>query len=247
MAPRASGRPHFAERFAQALLCERATPTAMPAAHARSCGWFSQSNHPDYRRVRPEALETAVADDGEAADEDGKKSAKATKTPSKEIKIDQIRALADFMNISTHRQRPARGLAVSGRGAERAGRQCAAEDAGRAAAGHGVPAGDAQSRTACCRPSCRAAASSRCACRRSEEALSWLQQQGVADADAWLAEQGGAPLAALAQAGAGRSRDARRLAAAAGASQRRRRAENRGTAAEDPAGGSGRLAAALAV
>ena len=32
------------------------------------------------------------------------------------------------------------------------------------------------------------------------EALAWLQAQGVKDADVWLAEQGGAPLAALEQA-----------------------------------------------
>jgi DNA polymerase-3 subunit delta' len=31
------------------------------------------------------------------------------------------------------------------------------------------------------------------------EALAWLQEQGVQDADSWLREQGGAPLAALAQ------------------------------------------------
>jgi DNA polymerase-3 subunit delta' len=35
------------------------------------------------------------------------------------------------------------------------------------------------------------------------EALAWLQAQGVQDADGWLREQGGAPLAALAQAETG--------------------------------------------
>jgi DNA polymerase-3 subunit delta' len=36
-----------------------------------------------------------------------------------------------------------------------------------------------------------------------EEAVAWLAQQGVNDADIWLAEQGGAPLAAQALAQAG--------------------------------------------
>jgi len=40
-----------------------------------------------------------------------------------------------------------------------------------------------------------------------EEALSWLKAQGVADADSWLSEQGGAPLAALAQAETGNRDD----------------------------------------
>ena len=39
------------------------------------------------------------------------------------------------------------------------------------------------------------------------QALAWLQAQGVADAESWLAEQGGAPLAALVEAESG-SREA---------------------------------------
>jgi DNA polymerase-3 subunit delta' len=39
------------------------------------------------------------------------------------------------------------------------------------------------------------------------EALAWLKAQGVADADSWLREQGGAPLAALEQAEAGSRED----------------------------------------
>jgi DNA polymerase-3 subunit delta' len=35
------------------------------------------------------------------------------------------------------------------------------------------------------------------------QALAWLQAQGVNDADSWLREQGGAPLAAMAQAETG--------------------------------------------
>jgi DNA polymerase-3 subunit delta' len=35
------------------------------------------------------------------------------------------------------------------------------------------------------------------------QALAWLKEQGVPDADGWLREQGGAPLAALAQAETG--------------------------------------------
>ena len=96
------GKADFIEHFAQALLCEDVRADGHACGARASCGWFSQGNHPDCRRVRPEALEDEVADDGEEG-EGAKKSAK-TKTPSKDIKIEQIRNLADFMNISTHRQ-----------------------------------------------------------------------------------------------------------------------------------------------
>jgi DNA polymerase-3 subunit delta' len=95
------GKADFLEAFAQALLCENVRPDGHACGQCASCGWFVQHNHPDYRRVRPEALEDEpVADGEEGGDADKKKS----RTPSREIKIEQIRSLADFMNISTHRQ-----------------------------------------------------------------------------------------------------------------------------------------------
>jgi DNA polymerase-3 subunit delta' len=39
------------------------------------------------------------------------------------------------------------------------------------------------------------------------EALAWLKEQGVPDADSWLREQGGAPLAAMEQAESGSRED----------------------------------------
>lgn len=100
--PQGVGKVRFAECLAQSLLCESPLPDRQPCGTCASCTWFVQYNHPDYRRVRPEALEEAG--EGGETDDEGKKSAKGSKTPSREIRIDQIRALADFMNISTHRQ-----------------------------------------------------------------------------------------------------------------------------------------------
>src|SRR3954468_14410877 len=92
-----TGKSDFIETFAQSLLCEDVKPDGFACGVCASCGWFSQHNHPDYRRVRPEALEDEPGSDEEegAADAEGGKKAKAAKTPSKEIKIEQIRALAD--------------------------------------------------------------------------------------------------------------------------------------------------------
>ena len=93
------GKADFIEQFAQALLCENARPDGHACGECPSCGWFLQHSHPDYRRVRPEVMED---EPGEGEEGEDKKAAK--KAPSKEIKIEQIRALSDFMNISTHRQ-----------------------------------------------------------------------------------------------------------------------------------------------
>lgn len=200
-----TGKTRFVEAFAKSLLCEAPTPEAHACGACASCNWFVQSNHPDYRRVRPEALEDELADDDSGAGEE-KKSAKASKAPSKEIKIDQIRALADFMNVSTHRS----GLRVV--------MLYPAEALNTAAANallktlEEPPPGtmflllsnrlDRLLPTILSR--CRKFALS---APQHDQALAWLQQQGVKDADAWLAEQGGAPLAAL-EAAQGEGREA---------------------------------------
>src|SRR3982074_1577587 len=103
--PEGIGKTLFAERFAQSLLCDAPADNGQACGQCASCGWFAQYSHPDFRRVRPEILEEdegAEGDDDTESDEP-KKSAKSAKAPSKEIKIDQIRGLADFMNVSTHR------------------------------------------------------------------------------------------------------------------------------------------------
>jgi DNA polymerase-3 subunit delta' len=197
------GKADFIECFAQSLLCENVKADGFACGACASCGWFSQQNHPDYRRVRPEALEDEPPADGEeSADADTGKKAKSTKAPSKEIKIEQIRALADFMNISTHRQ----GLRVV---------------VLYPAEALNTPASNALLKTLEEPPPGtvfllasnsldRLLPTILSRCRKfvlplpgNEEALSWLKGQGLADADSWLREQGGAPLAALAQSETG--------------------------------------------
>lgn len=200
--PEGIGKTVFAERFAQSLLCQNRLPDGHACGQCDSCGWFAQYSHPDYRRVRPEALDEDGGDaEGEAAE--GKKSGKAAKTPSREIKIDQIRALADFMNISTHRQ----GMRVV--------LLYPAEALNTAAANallktlEEPPPSTMFLLVSNSLDRLLPTILSRCrkfslAMPLQEEALTWLREQGVADADAWLAEQGGAPLTAqaLAQTGA---------------------------------------------
>ena len=195
------GKADFLEAFAQALLCENVQADGHACGVCASCGWFAQHNHPDYRRVRPEALEDEPGADGD--DEDGnKKSSAKTKTPSKDIKIEQIRALADFMNISTHRQ----GLRVV---------------VLYPAEALNTPASNALLKTLEEPPPGtvfllasnsldRLLPTILSRCRKfalplppHAQALAWLKEQGVPDADGWLREQGGAPLAALASSALG--------------------------------------------
>jgi DNA polymerase-3 subunit delta' len=195
------GKADFMEAFAQALLCENVQPDGQACGACASCGWFVQHNHPDYRRVRPEALEDEPAGEAEEG-ADGDKKSKSAKAPSKEIKIEQIRSLADFMNISTHRQ----GLRVV---------------LLYPAEALNMPASNALLKTLEEPPPGtvfllatnsldRLLPTILSRCRKftlpmpdHAQALAWLQAQGVADADSWLREQGGAPLAALAQAESG--------------------------------------------
>ncbi|NYE60199.1 DNA polymerase-3 subunit delta' [Duganella sp. 1224] len=199
------GKADFIEQFAQGLLCEDVRPDGHACGACASCGWFSQQNHPDYRRIRPEAMEDEPAAEGEEGEGEVKKAAKS-KTPSKEIKIEQIRSLADFMNISTHRQ----GLRVV---------------VLYPAEALNMPASNALLKTLEEPPPGtvfllasnsldRLLPTILSRCRKfalpmpnHAEALAWLKAQGVADADSWLREQGGAPLAALEQAESGSRED----------------------------------------
>ncbi|HEY8609522.1 MAG TPA: DNA polymerase III subunit delta' [Noviherbaspirillum sp.] len=196
--PQGIGKTAFAETFAQSLLCQSPTAECLPCGRCDACGWFSQYSHPDYRRIRPELLdEEEAAESAEAAEAgvapESKKAGKAK--PSKEIKIDQVRALADFMSISTHRQGmrvvllyPAEAL------------NTAAANALLKTLEEPPPATmfllvsnslDRLLPTILSR--CRKFA---LALPAPQQALAWLQEQDVTDADAWLAEQGGAPIAA---------------------------------------------------
>ncbi|MBC7490800.1 MAG: DNA polymerase III subunit delta' [Glaciimonas sp.] len=195
------GKTAFAEQFAQSLFCEKSLAKGYACGVCRSCGWFVQKNHPDYRRVRPEILEDEdTSNIGDGADDggDGRKMAKATKAPSKEIKIDQIRALSGFMNFTTHRQGqrvvvlyPAEALNAAAANAVLKTLEEPPPNTVFLLISNSLDRLLPTILSRCCKfpmplPSV-------------EEALRWLKLQGVADADMWLAEQGGAPLTAKAQ------------------------------------------------
>ena len=88
--PRGIGKLDFARALAQALLCE-ATVQGAACGKCSACAWFDAGSHPDYRQVEPD-VEHAEAED--------------TEKRSATISVDQIRALPDFINLTSHRGGP---------------------------------------------------------------------------------------------------------------------------------------------
>src|SRR4030066_11429 len=84
------GKFDLAMNFAQSLLCQHPDESGLACGKCPSCHWFEQESHPDFRLLQPEALSL----DGEET-ESGKKA-------SKQISVDQVRGLADFVGMSAH-------------------------------------------------------------------------------------------------------------------------------------------------
>lgn len=89
------GKFDLALQFAHSLLCQQPRETGLACGVCAACRWLSQGSHPDFRLLQPEAL----AVDSDDADEPASKSSKKA---SKQIKVEQIRDLADFFALSAH-------------------------------------------------------------------------------------------------------------------------------------------------
>lgn len=94
--PSGGGKREFALALAARLLCESAVGDAAACGACPACGWFASGNHPDFRLVEPGGGEAESASDEAAETASGKKR-------SETIRIDQVRALDEFMSIGTHR------------------------------------------------------------------------------------------------------------------------------------------------
>ena len=191
---RGVGKLKLAEEFVQLLLCERKAGGTDPCGACEGCRWYLAGNHPDVRFVEPEAISRYAAAEAEEESEEG--AAKAPKKPSLQIRIEQTRALADFVNIGSHR------------GGRRIAVIHPAEDMNEPTANSLLkmleePPASAvfilvSHRAAGLLPTIR----SRCVpvpvpLPEARAAAAWLGKQGVRDAARWLAFAGGAPLRAL--------------------------------------------------
>ncbi|WP_449412857.1 DNA polymerase III subunit delta' [Pandoraea soli] len=95
------GELALARTFAQGLLCESPRADHLPCGTCGACQWFASGNHPDFRAICPEILADSLPGADARAEADGDKK---TKTPSKEIKIEQVREVIDFASLGSHRQ-----------------------------------------------------------------------------------------------------------------------------------------------
>lgn len=89
------GKRRYALAAAAALLCEQAHHT-VACGQCQACHWLASGNHPDFRRIRPESL---AHEEGDIPEE----GSQAQKSPSREIRVEQIRALSGWFNTATHR------------------------------------------------------------------------------------------------------------------------------------------------
>ncbi len=183
------GKRDFAKAAAASLLCESPIQH-LACGQCQSCQWIRSGTHPDLRFLRPDALTLAENPQTEALTESVKKS------PSKEIRIEQLRQLHTWFNTATHR------------GGWRVTVIYPAQAMGHVVANallkvlEEPPAHTVFLMVADAPDRLLPTLVSRCrrlplAVPEQAQAVHWLQQQGVEQATDWLAASGGAPLIAL--------------------------------------------------
>lgn len=97
--PAGVGKRVLAEAIAARLLCERTGSSfATACGQCDSCRWLDAGYHPDFRKVIPE-----IDAEEPEAEEDASVKSSEKKKPSKQILVEQIRALADFVYVGGHR------------------------------------------------------------------------------------------------------------------------------------------------
>ena len=190
--PQGIGKLAFAEALARALLCESPVPGEGACGRCTACNWAEQGAHPDLRRIEPASLAkvTGAEDAAELIDTDSRE-----KKASSEIKINQVRAIADFVNLTSHQGRmkvvlihPVEALNVAASNALLKSLEEPPPQTCFILVTH---------RWHHLLPTVR----SRChhvplAPPAPEAARAWLMKQGVADPELALAHAGGAPLLA---------------------------------------------------
>jgi DNA polymerase-3 subunit delta' len=190
--PRGIGKLVFARALAQALLCESPADDGAACGRCTACAWFEAGTHPDFRQIEPANL---AEDDPDDDAEQPEKPQKAEKKKSVTIAVSQIRALPEFLNLSTHRGgvrvvvlHPAEAMNVN---AANALLKSLEEPPPRTQ--FILVTHRPQQLLPTIKSRCRQLA---LAAPRPEEAARWLSSQGLRDPALALAQSGGAPLLA---------------------------------------------------
>jgi DNA polymerase-3 subunit delta' len=191
--PRGIGKRHFARALAQALLCETPGEEGAACGHCAGCQLFAADNHPDLRWLVPsvDLPERDEGEEGEALAEPAS-AAKPSKA-SREILIDQVRDIGDFLALASHR------------GGRRVVLLIPAEALNAPAANallkilEEPPGGTVFIAVSDAIDAVLPTVRSRCVLLRvpvpdQRAALAWLKARGIEDAEIRLAEAGGAPV-----------------------------------------------------
>lgn len=193
--PQGVGQFELALTLAQAWLCEAGQGGSQPCGVCASCHLVQAHSHPDLLVLVPEALQQSLGWGGAGDDEGGTDRASKAK-PSKEIKVEAVRAAVSFAQTTSARGRvkvvvlyPAERMNVVSANTLL---KTLEEPPGNA---RFVLCGAAPGALL---PTIR----SRCqsvpmALPPVEQAAEWLRQQGVADPAVLLAATGGQPQLAL--------------------------------------------------
>ncbi len=182
--PRGLGKRTLALNFARSLLCENPGPEGSACGVCASCHYLAAGQHPDLRLIEPFMID----DDGEVKAQDP-------------IPVERIRALIDWVQLTSHRGRAKVAVIVP------------AELMNAAAANALLKTLEepppATYLVLVAHQPGRVPATLRSRCRRmpaprpdAAAAQAWLERQGVANPRSALAQAGGSPLEALAMAAA---------------------------------------------
>jgi DNA polymerase-3 subunit delta' len=203
--PRGVGQFELSLTLAQAWLCEseRVALASRPCDVCASCRLVNARSHPDLLVLVPEAMREAVGwGAGPGEGEEGGESGKSTKKPSKEVRVEAVRAGIGFATTTSAR---GRGKVLVVHPAERMNDVAAnaflktLEE----------PPGDARFVLSSAAPdSLLPTIRSRCQAISLRapppgQAAAWLEVQGVVDAATLLAACGGQPQEVLAWAAQG--------------------------------------------
>jgi DNA polymerase-3 subunit delta' len=92
------GKRDFAIAFAKSYLCQSSLSNHLPCEDCSSCEWFPDS-HPDFKHIAP-----IESDDDE--------SSKRKTIRKKNIVIDQIRELSEYLELSAHQEKGRRIILI---------------------------------------------------------------------------------------------------------------------------------------
>lgn len=108
--PAGIGKTELAKHLARSLVCENPAADGHPCGQCAACLWSARGGHPDVVLVRPETVQLAEglenADDSDAEAGQSEEEAgptRARRAPSKEIRIEQVRALGDALSVGSYR------------------------------------------------------------------------------------------------------------------------------------------------